>query len=139
MNGTSKTTNAPSPAGRKPYAPPRLSSYGHVKDIVQGNAGNRNDGGPGLSKICWVAEALYGVEDPRTLVLRAWLTAIHRERRPGWLLVELYRRFGLKTADLIRAGRLPRRAFLPVFDRLAVRAFDAAARTVLDERHCRTV
>ena len=139
MNQTNKTTDAKSPAGRKPYAPPRLISYGHVKDIVQGSAGNRADGGPGLTRMCWVAEALYGVEDPRTLVLRAWLTAIHTERRRGWLLVELYRRFGLKAAGLIHAGRLPRRAFLPLFDRLAVKAFGASARTVIDERDCRTL
>src|SRR5712691_9069354 len=137
MNRSTKTIDGKSPAGRKPYAPPRLISYGHVKAIVQGGTGNRADGGAGLTRMCWEAETLYGVEDPRTLVLRAWLTAVHTERRRGWLLVELYRRFGLTAAGLIRTGRLPRRAFLPLFDRLAAKAFDASARTVIDEQHRR--
>jgi hypothetical protein len=42
-------TPRPVPTGRKPYSKPRLISFGHVKDIVQGGGGTKNnDGGPGL-------------------------------------------------------------------------------------------
>jgi hypothetical protein len=38
------------PAKRKPYSTPQLTSYGHIKDIVQGDAGMKNDGGGDKSK-----------------------------------------------------------------------------------------
>ena len=137
MTGTNMSSDSKSPVRRKPYASPRLISYGHVKDIVQGASGGKADAG--TTRSCWVAEALYGAEDARTILLRSWLTAIHAERRRGWLWVELYRRVGFTVAGLIRSGRLPRRAFHPLFDRLAIKAFDASVRLVIDERHCRTV
>src|SRR3954463_14566738 len=137
MSTTKQTPDSKLPARSKPYTAPRLISYGHVKDIVQGNVGGRADGT--TTRGCWIAEALYGVDDPRTLLLRSWLAVIHAERRRGWLFVELYRQVGETVARLIRAGRLPRRAFLPLFDGLALKAIDASARMVRDERHRRTV
>lgn len=137
MTATNKTPDSKAMNRRKPYTPPKLVSYGHVKDIVQGNVGGRADGG--TTRMCRVAEALYGAGDPRTLLLRGWLAAVHAERRPGWPLVELYRQIGPTVADLIRAGRLPRRAFLPLFDFLAGQAFSRWARTIKDERHPRAV
>src|SRR5437660_12126597 len=93
-NGSSQTPVKP----RRPYTPPRLVSYGHVKDVVQGGGGMMGDatGTPpgGKSKACWVAEALYGADDPRTLLLRAWLGVAYDERRPGWRLIAAYKRFG---------------------------------------------
>ncbi len=75
---------AKSPATRKPYRRPHLVSYGHVKDVIQGGGGMMSDaaGTPpgGKSKGCWIAEVLYGVEDPRTLLLRAWLSAAYKKR-----------------------------------------------------------
>ena len=137
---TSSKSNAP--GGRKPYTPPRLVSYGHVKDLIQGSSGTMNDGGTTMG--CWVAEALYGVTDPRTTLIRAWLRAVHIERRRGWLFVELYHRLGPTTARLIRAGRVPRAALLPLFDRLLGKALDEAVRvarraTESDEPHRRAV
>jgi hypothetical protein len=128
---------------KKPYTPPRLIAYGHVKDIVQGGTGNKADGGAGLTKQtgppCWVAEALYGVDDPRTLVLRAWLMQVHARRDRGWWLVDLYRVVGPTVASLIRRECLSRRTFLPLFDALAGKAFDSRARLIVDERHRRTI
>jgi hypothetical protein len=125
---------------KKPYTPPRLISYGHVKDIVQGATGNRADGnttrqGGG----CWVADVLYGIENPRTLVLRAWLREIRARKDHGWWLVELYKIVGPTVASLIRRGSLPRRTLLPLFDALSAKAFDSRARLILDERHRRTI
>jgi hypothetical protein len=127
---------------KKPYTPPRLIAYGHVKDIVQGSTGNKSDGGAGMTKQtgpCWIAEALYGCSDPRTLVLRAWLTDIDMRRDRGWWFVELYKVVGPTVASLIRRGSLPRRTLLPLFDALAGKAFDRRARLILDERYRRTI
>jgi hypothetical protein len=127
--------SAPQPA-RKPYSSPHVVSYGHVKDLVQGNAGHGSDGGGGAhSKSCWIAEALYGVNDPRTYLLRAWLTLIYNERRPGWILVALYRQFGRGTASLIERGLLPRRIFQPLFDTLVEKAMADSARAFVAARH----
>ena len=116
--------DAPKPsAGRKPYTPPRVISYGHVKDIIQGDTGKHADGPGVLSKSqCWIAEVLYGVNDPRTLLLRAWLSAAHDQRRAGWWCIALYRRFGQTTANLIARGYLPRQLFQPLFDKLVEKA-----------------
>jgi hypothetical protein len=128
---------------KKPYTPPRLITYGHVKDIVQGATGGKADGGPNLTKQtgppCWVAEALYGGNDPRTLILRAWLSDIYMRKDRGWWFIELYKVVGPTVASLIRRGRLPRRAFLPLFDALAGKALDCRARLILDERYRRTI
>jgi hypothetical protein len=134
---TNKETDSSVSHGRKPYTPPRLISYGHVKDIVQGATGPKGE--QGGSKSCWVAEALYGVHDPRTLVLRAWLTQVHTAKRRGWWLVEVYRVLGPTVAGLVRRGAVPRRALLPLFDALAAKAFDHRARTITDERYRRPV
>lgn len=140
MTVTNKMAESSMPQGRKPYTPPRLVSYGHVKDIVQGSTGTKGDGGAGLTRpTCWVAEALYGMDDPRTLVLRAWLTEVHTEKRRGWWLVEVYRALGPTVAGLLRRGAMPRRTLLPLFDALADKAFDNRARTIRDERYRRPV
>ena len=137
MSDDNKDDGTPS-VPKKPYTPPHVVSYGHVKDIVQGNGGTKNDGGGGLpnSKVtCWIAEALYGKDDPRTLLLRAWLSVIYDERRGGWRWVALYRRFGRGTADLIRRGYLPRSLFQPLFDALVKEALDRSAYAIVARRH----
>jgi hypothetical protein len=125
---------APPPA-RKPYSPPRVVSYGHVKDIIQGTTGPGNDGGGTHSKQCWIAEALYGAHDPRTLLVRAWLTIVYDERRPGWMFVALYRQFGRSAAALIERGLLPRLMFQPLFDALVEKALAEAATAFVAARH----
>lgn len=137
MTATNKTPDSKAMDRRKPYTPPKLVSYGHVKDIVQGDVGGMADGS--TTRMCRVAEALYGVSDPRTLLLRGWLAAVRAEKQRGWPLVELYKRIGPTVADLIHAGRLPRGAFLPLFDFLADKALNRWARTIRDERHRRAV
>jgi hypothetical protein len=120
---------------RKPYTPPKMVSHGHVKDIIQGGGGKKSDAGAakgaGNSKACWIAEALYGVDDPRTLLLRAWLAVAYDERRPGWQFIALYARVGRTVAHLIYQGYLPRGLFRPLFDALVNRALDQSAQTIL--------
>jgi hypothetical protein len=135
LNDKADGSKPSTPRTRKPYTPPRVVSYGHVKDIIQGGGGKKSDAGAakgaGNSKACWIAEALYGVEDPRTLLLRAWLSTVHEERRPGWQFVTLYSRFGQATARLIYQGYLPRGLFRPLFDALVNKALDESAHTIL--------
>ena len=80
MSLTDKAADSKPSTPRKPYTSPRLMSYGHVKDIIQGGGGKKSDaaGTPpgGNSKSCWIAEQLYGVDDPRTWLLRAWLARL---------------------------------------------------------------
>jgi hypothetical protein len=99
-------------------------SYGHVKDIVQGGGGSQNDPGThNASKApCWIAEALYGVDAPRTLLVRAWLAEAYDRKCRGSFLIGLYARYGRTIAALIRSGRVPGRLFVPLFDYLVVRA-----------------
>jgi hypothetical protein len=121
---------------RKPYSPPRLVAYGRVKDIVQGANGTMVDGGAGNhSKQCWIAETLYGVDDPRTELLRAWLTVVYEQRRSGWRFVALYRACGRSTARLIARGVLSKRLFRPLFDTLVDKALDESARAFVAVRH----
>jgi hypothetical protein len=132
-------TNDPAPVSKKPYATPRVVSYGHVKDIIQGGGGMKDDslGAPpgGNSKTnCWIAEALYGEHDPRTLLLRAWLSDAYDRRRSGWMFIALYRKYGRRTAHLIQRGYLPKQLFHPLFDALVEKALDESAYAVVAAR-----
>ena len=128
MNRTDQKTKGVTPPRRKPYSKPRVISYGHVKDIVRGGGGTKADGPGHATKACWIAEALYGVDAPRTLLLRAWLSEAYDQERKGWPLISVYIRFGQTVARLIRRGRIPSRLFVPLFDFLVVKANDDTAR-----------
>jgi hypothetical protein len=139
MSLTDKPAGSKPSTPRKPYTSPKLVSHGHVKDIIQGGGGKKSDaaGTPpgGNSKTgCWIAEQLYGVDDPRTWLLRAWLARVYAERGRGWQFVALYERYGLTTAQAIARGYLPRALFRVVFDALVERAFDASALVVAARR-----
>jgi hypothetical protein len=139
LDMTHKASNSVASTPRKPYTPPRLVLYGHVKDIIQGGGGRRSDatGKPpgGRSKaFCWVAEAVYGVDDARTLLLRAWLSRVYDEKRPAWPLIALYKRFGRAAANLIRRGYLSRGMFRLLFDALVRRAIDEWAYALVAAR-----
>jgi hypothetical protein len=109
---------SPRPPSKKPYMRPALIEYGFFKDIVQGSTGTKSDGAPGDTKACWIAEALYGPHDPRTFLLRRWMTGIYDARGRGWRFVALYRRTGPVLARAIRATPLLGRGFRVVFDAL---------------------
>jgi hypothetical protein len=105
-------------APRKPYCGPELSLYGDVTQITRSGSGSGTDGGaPTMSKQCWIAEALYGVDAPRTLLVRAWLTERY-DRCDVWALalVPLYRRFGQRVAAQVRRHSSLQRLFRPLFD-----------------------
>jgi hypothetical protein len=84
------------------------------------------DGG-NTTKPCWIAETLYGRDDARTVLLRAWLTQGYVRGRRWWPFVALYMKAGQVTARLIDKGRLPRRLFLALFNWLFEKAFQETA------------
>ncbi len=45
--------------------------------------------GKGAMMMCWIAERFYGVDDPRTHILRAWFRS-----QPDWWVTKLYQRHG---------------------------------------------
>lgn len=62
---------------------------------------------------CWVAEVLYGVDDPRTHLARAWVRA-HPERS----FVRLYQRHGKAWARWLEAHPWVKPLVQPIWDRM---------------------
>lgn len=120
-----RTEHVPSPgrrSRRKPYRSPRITKYGHVKDIVKGSQQVGNDSGANRSKNCWIAEALYGVDAPRTLLVRGWLNEVSSTTWRWRLFSTAYTLTGRPVARSIRRGLLARAPFLWLFDDLLARA-----------------
>lgn len=65
---------------------------------------------------CWIAEAIYGVTDPRTLAARAWLNGEFRQTRIGRIVMAFYLRFGQRIARYVENSKLLRFALKPIFD-----------------------
>lgn len=105
-----------SDASKKKYQIPRLKYYGNVVQLTRGGGGTGNDAGR-HTKHCWIAEALYGVDAPRTQLIRAWLIECYDRHEPWSLVaVPLYRRFGERVAAFLRSYPAFKRAFRPLFD-----------------------
>ena len=119
---------------RKIYSTPRVVYYGDVTSLTRGGGGTNGDGGGAMSMIaCWIAEVLYGVDAPRTRLVRAWLTeAYERRDLTARIVVPLYSRFGVRIAGLLRRHRVLQPAFHLLFDRAVKRAHrEYAGRAVL--------
>jgi hypothetical protein len=111
-------------APKKSYRTPVLSRYGDVRRLTRGGNGTGNEGGVGpKSMTCWIAEALYGVDAPRTQLVRRWLTQSH-ERGVLWarIVVPLYARHGRAVAQGVRRSPIVAGLFRPVFDAAVRRA-----------------
>jgi hypothetical protein len=78
-----------------------------------------------LWKNCWVAEATFGLFDPRTLLLRQWLNTSYRDTFIGGLVMRLYDTYGQKVAAAVyRHPRVLRPIFRAVFNRALARAVE---------------
>jgi len=115
-----KLVSLPSPgseAGKKKYLSPELVSYGNVAQLTRGGGGTLGDGHSTHTRACWIAEALYGVDAPRTQLVRAWLTECYERREPWSLIVvPLYRQFGQRIAAFLRSWPVFKNVFRPLFD-----------------------
>lgn len=71
---------------------------------------------------CWIAEALWGESDDRTLAVRAWLNSEFRMSWPGSWVMSLYGAYGQRVAAAVRESRVLRMALTPIFEMALVRA-----------------
>lgn len=118
---------------KKKYRTPRLICYGDVASLTRGTGIHGNDGAGTQSKNpCWIAEVLYGVDAPRTHLVRAWLSECY-ERRELWslLIVPLYCCFGKRVSLFLRRYPVFQGGFRPLFDVGVERALRDRAATVL--------
>ena len=123
----------PAKKGRKTYSSPVLEQYGDLDALTLNVGSGSGDGmgGPSSKNVCWIAEVLYGVNDHRTHVLRAWLTRVYSRTTTGSAVVALYRACGMRVARWARRSGLLRRILTPLFDAgvtAAVRHYTLAAR-----------
>lgn len=66
---------------------------------------------------CWIAEAIYGIDDPRTHLVRAFLNGPFRETLLGRFVMSFYLTFGQFIASQVRRYDFLKRALKPLFDR----------------------
>lgn len=112
------------------------SSYGNIanqqaqgKATTMGFLGNLA-GAAGTAfggKPCWIAEAIYGVDDPRTHAARAWLIGPFSDVWYGRLVVQIYCVFGKHVAAVVRRSRILKATFKPLFDMAATRGRELVA------------
>lgn len=71
---------------------------------------------------CWIAEAIFGFDDPRTLLLRHWLNTEFTKQLIGRLVMRVYVAVGRQTAWAVRRSGALRMIFKPLFERALVKA-----------------
>jgi hypothetical protein len=113
----------------------------YIQDALQKVGLNYQFGGPqtfdtimqGIGQVakvnytpgCWIAEAIYGTDDPRTHLVREYLNGPFRETAFGRLVMSLYLRFGQAVAAQVRKRSWLKRALQPLFDRALKSAVEA--------------
>ena len=85
--------------------------------------------GSGGFLLCWVAREIYGADDPRWLVARAWMA----RRAPGWLR-RLYVRRGPAWAAWLRGKPRTRAVLRRLLDRMLGTRHDGSGRIVSSGR-----
>lgn len=101
-----------------------LSTFG----AITGGLANLGEAASGVSGFklpsgCWIAEAIYGTNDPRTLLVRAYLNGPFKQTAFGRAVMSLYQRYGRAIAAQVRKHGWLKRALQPLFDK----ALDHAA------------
>lgn len=101
-----------------------LSTFGAITGGLA-NLGKAASGVSGfkLPSSCWIAEAIYGTNDPRTLLVRAYLNGPFKQTAFGRAVMSLYQRYGRAIAAQVRKHGWLKRALQPLFDK----ALDHAA------------
>ena len=133
---SSVKTVQPGLDGKKEYQRPQLVCYGDVALLTRGGKGEGFDAhGVGTHTMpCWVAEVLYGVDAPRTQLVRFWLMERYK-RREHWALivVPLYRRLGKRVATLAGRYSIVADVLRPLFDSAVRRSLRQYAAVHLGE------
>ncbi len=80
-----------------------------------GDAAKGASGLPGI-RPCWIAEAIWGENDDRTHLVRAYLTGEFSQRPIGRAVMAFYRRFGQQIAAQVRRHSILKGAITPLFD-----------------------
>lgn len=78
--------------------------------------GMQSAGTVGAAAVCWIAEVLYGVDDPRTHLLRSWLNDEFKRTRFGRAVMWLYRKYGARVAVRVKRSRFLRAILTPLFE-----------------------
>lgn len=98
-----------------------LAAYG-IPGISRAS-GNNNTTGTGFPyPTCWIAETLWGVDDPRTHLVRHWLNTSFVQTKFGSFVMKMYEKYGRKVAAFLRAFPLAKFLFRPFFDRALSKA-----------------
>jgi hypothetical protein len=71
---------------------------------------------------CWIAEAIYGVDDTRTHIVRAWLNGPFADTVIGGAVMRLYLAIGQHIAAVARRSKMLRATLKPLFDAALNRA-----------------
>lgn len=95
------------------------ASYDPFTDILDPILQAAGTGASGIAKAggCWIAEAIYGVDDPRTHLVRAWLNGPFRETMLGNAVMDVYLAIGRQVAWFIRRSSALRSILKPLFDK----------------------
>jgi hypothetical protein len=104
-------------ATRKPYESPRLTRCQSLAEITAAKK-KMSPGEEEPPPPCWVARAVYGEENPRWVLFRAWL----QEDAPAWLRA-LYLRHGRAFAPLVVRQRWLAAGLRPLMDRAIAAKF----------------
>lgn len=109
---------------RIPYSSPRLVVYGDLKQLTKAKPGRAAEAHGVTPRVppCWIAEVLYGMDDPRTQLLRAWLTQVYARTLFGSAVVRLYATYGRQVARLAAQSSLLCSVLRPIFDAALTRA-----------------
>jgi len=95
-----------------------LASYGPWMSAISAAGA----AGAGAAQHCWIAMAIYGDTDWRTLLLRSWLGDEFRRTWLGERIMRLYERYGERIAVYVRRWTWLRWSLRPLFELALARA-----------------
>lgn len=128
LNSNASQTANLSVQGNQAAAGNYASLYGTASQQTQSPLGSilgaaAGVGGAAITKYCWIAAELYdGWDDPRTDLVRNWLSEHFSTSKIGGMIVKLYARFGERVAEIIKTNRPLRAVMRRVFNAALFRA-----------------
>ncbi len=75
-------------------------------------------------KGCWIAEAIYGPDDMRTHLVRAWLNGPFKQTRTGRVVMAVYVAIGRPVAAVVRRSPVLQSLLHPIFNCALQRALE---------------